>query len=180
MGSEAGNGQPAPPAWRVHVGWCPSRCVPVSACVISPPPRGEGASGTPWAIFSGEWRKLGISGNVRSAAATASRLYWSRMALPTTLLSNPGEGADRPPARNSPRRTPQVARSAVRAFLDIFLRNLAIQKTYGFVVRNSAYRYTFGIRPTVRSVPSSEREHSYSKMTKPSRDIPRFLCLFRV
>jgi hypothetical protein len=63
-------------------------------------------------LLSGKWRELGITGNVRSAAATASRLYWSRLELPTTPFNNSGEGADRPPARNSPRRTPQVARSA--------------------------------------------------------------------
>jgi hypothetical protein len=112
MGLDAGNGQPAPPARRVRVGWCPSRYVPASACVISPPPHGEGASGTPWAILSGEFQELGTTGNVRSAAATAG-WYWSRLELPTPPLTNPGEGADRPSARNSPRRTPQVARSAV-------------------------------------------------------------------
>ena len=100
-------------------------------------------------ILSGEWRELGITGNVRSAAATASRLYRSRLEVPTSPLRNPWEGADRPPARNSPRRTPQVARSAV-ALSDNILRNLAIQKTYGFVVRKSAYRYTFGVLPTVQ------------------------------
>ena len=113
MGFGAGNGQPAPPARRVRVSWCPSRYVPASACVVSPPPHGEGASGTPWAILSGEFQELGTTGNVRSAAATASRLYWSRLELPTPPLADPGEGADRPPASNSPRRTPQVARSAV-------------------------------------------------------------------
>ena len=113
MAWEAGNGQSAPPARRVRVSWCPSRHVPASACVISPPPRGEGASGTPWAHF--EWGMAGIeiTGNVRRAAATASRLYWSLLELPTPPLTSPREGADRPLARNSPRRTPQVARSAV-------------------------------------------------------------------
>jgi hypothetical protein len=110
---EAGNGQPAPPARRVRVGWCPSRCVPASASVISPTPRGEAPREPRWPILSGEWRELGITGNVRRAAATASRWYWSLLKLPTPPLTNPREGSDRPLARNSPRRTPQVARSAV-------------------------------------------------------------------
>ena len=64
-------------------------------------------------ILSGEWQELGITGNLRRAAATASRWYWSLPELPTPPLTNPREGADRPFAPNSPRRTPQVARSAV-------------------------------------------------------------------
>jgi len=64
-------------------------------------------------ILSGELRELGTTGNVRSVAAAASRWYWSRLELPTPPLTNPGEGADRPSARNSPCRTPRVARSAV-------------------------------------------------------------------
>ena len=35
-------------------------------------------------------------------------------------------------------------------FSDNFLRNLAIQKTYEFVVRKSAYRYTFCVWPTFK------------------------------
>jgi hypothetical protein len=68
--------------------------------------------------------------------------------------SNPGEGADRPPARNSRPRTPQVARSAVprsELFSDNFSRNLAVQKPYGLLVRRNAYRYTFGVWPTVKN-----------------------------
>ena len=115
---EAGNGQPAPPARRVRVGWYPSRCVPASASVISPPPRGEGASGTPGLILSGEWRELGFTGNVRKAAATASRLYWSRPEFPTPPPTDQREGADRPPpvTRHAERRKLREARS-LRAFL---------------------------------------------------------------
>ena len=111
---EAGNGQPTPPALRVRVDRCPPRCVPASVSVISPPPCGDGASGTRWAHFEwGNRRELEITGNARKAAATASRLYQSRRELPTPPLTNPRERADRTSARNSPQRTPQVARSAV-------------------------------------------------------------------
>jgi hypothetical protein len=136
MGLEAENGPPAPPARRARVDWYLSRRTPATAAAHSPPPRGNAPSGSPWAHF--EW---GIGGNCGSralyaAAATASRLYWSRLELPTPLLTNPPEGADRPPARNSPRRTPQVARSAVAAssFAKAFSEIWPFQKTYGFVV----------------------------------------------
>jgi hypothetical protein len=59
---KAGNGQPAPPARRVRVGWCPSRCVPAAASVISPPPRGVGASGTPWSHFEWGMGEIGAQG----------------------------------------------------------------------------------------------------------------------
>ena len=118
MGFEAGNGQPAPPARRVRVGWCPSRCVPASASVISPPPRGEGASGTPWAHFEWGTGEIGDHGQVRNAAATASRLNWSRLELPTPLsLTHGKEPTDPPPlTRHAERRKLREAR-LLRAFL---------------------------------------------------------------
>ena len=51
MGSEAETGQAAPPARRARVPWYPIGRVPAAAAVLSPPPRSEGASGTPWAHF---------------------------------------------------------------------------------------------------------------------------------
>jgi len=112
LGSRKTGSQPLPRGVYAPVG------APRGACRRLPPyyhhcraaraprePRGP--------MLSGERRELGILGNVRSAAATASRSYWSRLELPTPPLNNPGEGADRPTASNSPRRTPQVARSAV-------------------------------------------------------------------
>jgi len=54
-----------------------------------------------------------------------------------------------PVTRHAERRKLHEARS-LRLLSDNFLGNLAIQKTYGFVVRKSAYRYTFGVWPTVK------------------------------
>ena len=50
MGLEAETGQPAPPARRARVAWCLTWRVSAAAAVHSPPPRGDTASGTPWAV----------------------------------------------------------------------------------------------------------------------------------
>ena len=75
-------------------------------------------------ILSGEWRELEITGNVHRAAATASRLYWSLLELPTPPLTNPPEGADRPSpvTRHDERRKLRGARSLRTALGQLFAK----------------------------------------------------------
>jgi hypothetical protein len=81
---------------------------------------------------------------LRLAARTGAG-WNSRHLLSTTQEREP---TDQPPVtRHAERRKSREARSG-RAVLGQLYANLAIQKTY--VVRKSAYRYAFGVWPTVR------------------------------
>jgi len=69
----------------------------------------------------------------------------------SALTSTQGRQPTDPPlvTRHAERRKLREARS-LRAFLDNFSRNLAIQEEYGFVVRKNAYRYTIRVWSTVQ------------------------------
>jgi hypothetical protein len=77
MGVEAETGQRAPPARRTRGAWYLKWRVPAAAAVHSPPPRGDTASGTPWAVSPMAWRRAGrMTGSraiQRRVAATAGR-----------------------------------------------------------------------------------------------------------
>ena len=163
MGLEAENGQPAPPARRARVPWYPTGSVPAATAVLSPPPRGEGASGTPWVHF--EW---GIGGNWGSRAmyampqlrlAACTGVGWnSRHAL---CLREP---ADPPPVTHRAERRQLRGARQLRARCEgLFPEFGQFRKTYGFVVRKQH------VPVHILSVPV----HSFRRVLPTSRD--RFL-----
>ena len=103
MGLDAGNGQPAPPARRARVPRYPTGRAPAAPAVHSPPRRGEGASGTPWARF--EW---GIWGNWGSRAEYAMRQ------LRLTLRAGAGWNYRHPLCPREPADPPPVTHRAER------------------------------------------------------------------
>jgi len=144
MGLEAENGQPAPPARRARVPWNPTGRVPAAAAGVSPPPRGEGASGNPWAhVVWGNWGKLGITGNAGNAAATASRLYWSRLDSRHPLC--PREPAEPPPVTHRAERRQLRGARQLRARCEGLFPKFGQfrKKRMGSWCEKNMYRYTF-------------------------------------